>query len=443
MAPKKYPCLVCDIEINGKTGSVECSFCEKWVHPKCGNISKAHLDILLSNSTTYWTCEPCHAVAGKIKKEIRHLQNSQEQMRKEMATRMDSLQEEQDTQKTRMDSFEKQLGLLNNDKDNNAAVYKELRERENRRENLVIHQIPEASGSMRGGDRREHDASLAMELFQFIGCPVRREEIKFIYRPGEIPESGRPRPVILSLMDESIKKRILSNTRKLANSKFERVSIIPDLTPQQRKEEEEQRKEVDKLNSELTHDESLNWEWVLVGPRGRRRLIKRKRIHGGEGENRWGERGNWRGRGANWRGGEGERRMSSQNSQLRDSRWDMDGVRETVRGPTRGNQRGRGNGSLRGTGRRPFNQNLESERDQERAREGEEVIGTQAGEDGRNRHIRATPILREGRRRWRGRHPRGRSRSRRANGPEWTTQSAPPKTRRKRRRPKCSENNLP
>ena len=85
-------------------------------------------------------------------------------------------------------------------------------------------------------------------------------------------------------MDEFIKKRILSNTRKLANSKFERVSIIPDLTPQQRKEEEEQHKEVDKLNSELNHDESLNWEWVLVDPRGRRRLIKRKRIHG-EGEN--------------------------------------------------------------------------------------------------------------------------------------------------------------
>ena len=85
-------------------------------------------------------------------------------------------------------------------------------------------------------------------------------------------------------MDEFIKKRILSNTRKLANSKFERVSIIPDLTPQQRKEEEEQRKEVDKLNSEPNHDESLNWEWVLVDPPGRRRLIKRKRIHG-EGEN--------------------------------------------------------------------------------------------------------------------------------------------------------------
>lgn len=344
MAPsqKKYPCLVCNVEITGKTGSVECSFCEKWVHPKCGNISKAHLEILLASTTTYWTCDPCHVVAGKVKKEIRHLQSSQDQMRKEMGARMDSLQEDQDTQKARMDSFEKQLVLLNKEKNNNDAVYKEMRDRENRRENLVIHQIPEAPTSLKGGERREFDANRAMELFQFIGCAVRREDIKFIYRPGETTEPNRPRPVILSLQDEAMKKRILSNTRKLANSKFDRVSIIPDLTPQQRKEEDDLRKETERLNNELDSMESLNWEWVLVGPRGRRRLIKRRKLNQGEG----GE-GSWRGRGGNWRGREPR---SAQASQLMDYQQDMDGIRETVRGPMRGNRggRGRGSGSVRG-----------------------------------------------------------------------------------------------
>ena len=344
MAPsqKKYPCLVCNVEITGKTGSVECSFCEKWVHPKCGNILKAHLEILLASTTTYWTCDPCHVVAGKVKKEIRHLQSSQDQMRKEMGARMDSLQEDQDTQKARMDSFEKQLVLLNKEKNNNDAVYKEMRDRENRRENLVIHQIPEAPTSLKGGERREFDANRAMELFQFIGCAVRREDIKFIYRPGETTEPNRPRPVILSLQDEAMKKRILSNTRKLANSKFDRVSIIPDLTPQQRKEEDDLRKEAERLNNELDSMESLNWEWVLVGPRGRRRLIKRRKLNQGEG----GE-GSWRGRGGNWRGREPR---SAQASQLMDYQQDMDGIRETVRGPMRGNRggRGRGSGSVRG-----------------------------------------------------------------------------------------------
>ena len=90
MAPtkEKYPCLVCKAEITGK--NVECSFCEKWVHPKCGNISKPHLKILMENKTTYWTCEPCHAVSSKIKKEIRQLQHKQEQMRTEIEEKINA-----------------------------------------------------------------------------------------------------------------------------------------------------------------------------------------------------------------------------------------------------------------------------------------------------------------------------------------------------------------
>jgi len=43
---------------------------------------------------------------------------------------------------------------------------------------------------------------------------------------------------------------------------------------------------------------------VLVGPRGRRRLIKRKIMFGEGGVNIRGGGGNWRGRGAIWRGGD-------------------------------------------------------------------------------------------------------------------------------------------
>ena len=64
----------------------------------------------------------------------------------------------------------------------------------------------------------------------------------------------------------------------LANSKFEKISIIPDLTPNQRKCEENLRKDAERLNREMEAEESLNWEWLLVGERGQRRLIKRKKL---------------------------------------------------------------------------------------------------------------------------------------------------------------------
>ena len=353
MAPsqKRFPCLVCEEDITAKSGAVECSFCEKWVHPKCGNISKAHLEILRSSKTTYWTCDPCDAVAGKIKKEIRHLQSTQDQMRKEMNTQISELQTEQAAQKTRMDVFDRQLEVMKKEKNNNEAVYKELRERDSRRENLVIHQIPEAGMAVKGKDRREYDAKRAMDLFEFIGCSIRREDIKFIYRPGELKESDRPRPVIVSLIDEGMKKKILANTRKLANSRFDRISIIPDLTPQQRKEEEDQRKEVSRLNLELDEEEALNWEWVLVGPRGRRRAIKRKKFdQNSRGEPAWG------GRGVGSRCGENQdgrgRTPTPQTSyisreEVRDEEREREIVRDTARSSIRGNRGGRGSGSVR------------------------------------------------------------------------------------------------
>ena len=50
------------------------------------------------------------------------------------------------------------------------------------------------------------------------------------------------------------------NSRKLAGSSWNHISIIPDLTAQQRKEEEKLLKTAEKRNSEMNSDESQMWE---------------------------------------------------------------------------------------------------------------------------------------------------------------------------------------
>ena len=133
MPPKKhYPCLVCDKDVGGKTGSVQRNFCDKWVHPVCGNISKLHLDILIENPSTTWTCTPCFGVSSKIKKEVQVLARKQDQCRKEI----EANKEEIEKVKTRVNTIEKRVG--ERDKDtivqlSNDLVFKELRERESRR----------------------------------------------------------------------------------------------------------------------------------------------------------------------------------------------------------------------------------------------------------------------------------------------------------------------
>ena len=57
---------------------------------------------------------------------------------------------------------------------------------------------------------------------------------------------------------------------------FNEVGIVPDLTPRQRKEEQNMSEEVEKKNEEVLSDEdkAKNLRWLLVGPRGARRIIK-------------------------------------------------------------------------------------------------------------------------------------------------------------------------
>ena len=64
------------------------------------------------------------------------------------------------------------------------AIYEEFRERENRRDNLVIHQVTEAPGNLeKGGERKDYDIRKVIEIFNFLKCPMNPEGIKFIYRP--------------------------------------------------------------------------------------------------------------------------------------------------------------------------------------------------------------------------------------------------------------------
>jgi hypothetical protein len=77
---------------------------------------------------------------------------------------------------------------------------------------------------------------------------------------------------------EAAKTAILEAARELRNTEYKDVSIVPDLTPLQRKEEAGLAEEAERRNrSELTQDDQQkNLRWLVVGPRGARRLIKAK-----------------------------------------------------------------------------------------------------------------------------------------------------------------------
>jgi len=311
MPPKVvYPCIECKKPVTKSTGGINCSYCELWIHTKCGNFSKEHIKTLKELPGASWNCKPCEIVSRKVALELKNLNLKTYQLRVDV----DKNTEDHVKQKEWNQTMAKRVENLSREKVNNDAVFEELREHQKRSRNLVIHQVTEPPSSMTVGmDRQNHDIAMVIEILDFLKVPTRKEDIKFIYRPGDRSEVGRPRPAILCLKDQGAKDYILANSRELAKTKFNHISIIPDLTQQQRREEDRMRKLADKRNSEMDPEEALNWEWVTVGIRGERELIKRKIFgRGGQGEVR---RGDQRGQKSN-RTPVGPETLTGANSQV-------------------------------------------------------------------------------------------------------------------------------
>jgi hypothetical protein len=77
---------------------------------------------------------------------------------------------------------------------------------------------------------------------------------------------------------ESDKLNLLRVAKNLEDTCFSDVNIAPDLTKKQRDEEAELKKEAERRNKSLSeNDVSKNLHWVVVGPRGERRLTKEKK----------------------------------------------------------------------------------------------------------------------------------------------------------------------
>jgi hypothetical protein len=123
-------------------------------------------------------------------------------------------------------------------------------------------------------ERRAWDMRSCDNLFKALKLNLTSDNaVRFCRRVGEKGEG--PRPLIVGFKREWQKEDVLERAKDLRNTQFSEVVIIPDLTKEQRKEEADMLAEVEKRNGELSReDRSKNLEWMVVGARGERRIVK-------------------------------------------------------------------------------------------------------------------------------------------------------------------------
>jgi hypothetical protein len=131
----------------------------------------------------------------------------------------------------------------------------DMREREIRRRNVVMHRVGEAGPEVRSAEeRRAWDVRSCHNVFRTLNMDFNCEDaIKFCRRVGV--KGDGPRPLIVGLKREWQKEDLLEKAKDLRNTPLADIVIIPDLTKEQRKEEAEMVNEVERRNNVLSQED--------------------------------------------------------------------------------------------------------------------------------------------------------------------------------------------
>jgi hypothetical protein len=282
----KYPCLKCSQHIKKNVESVRCSICEQWVHKSCSDEITDELYKILKEQDKQgflkWNCDACRNASQLLNQKIEAL-NSMVQQISGRVTVVEAAQVSQDSVigdlKRDNIGIKADIAALKDGEATKDDIFREISERENRKENLLIHKLPESRAD-RPADKKRDDQECLNKVFSAMNCTVNmNRDVKFYYRAGERQDDGRARPLVVGFRDPGLRDRVLNHARNLSSHPtFKDLNMVADLTARQRKEEEDMRKEADKRNHEMTPEESGNFEWKVVGPRGKRKLVKSKRM---------------------------------------------------------------------------------------------------------------------------------------------------------------------
>jgi hypothetical protein len=199
------------------------------------------------------------------------------------------------------------------------TLFEELRERDQRKLNLILHGVEEPTDNIEDlRERQEADKDTCGIIFKAIRARATRSSLKFCRRIGK---RGRdPRAMVIGLYSEHDRRNLLERSRDLQHTRYKDVNIVPDLTKKQRAEEVKMKEEAERRNRDLTtEDREKNMKWLVVGKKGEKRIMKGQEREIISRIGRTGDGDRLRGAASNgdWEGG---RRRSGEKDQGREKR---------------------------------------------------------------------------------------------------------------------------
>ena len=282
MGPKKakYPCGTCSK--SAATNSLLCNFCDMWHHATVECIpwhTKETINTLLEicKEQSCWTCMKCSNIMKKMNGRLAALEKDVKEVKDDVKS-LQTKQDSADKVVTELQGGMNQLKKSVTERSNTVTseIYTEIKEREDRRCNVIVSGIAESEARNKDdvfAEERNHLTKLFDDLE--MNSITTSENVKFKTRLGKREPDKGPRPFLLKFHNANVRDDVLRNARKVSNSG---IRIKPDLTKKEREEDEKFKKNVDDENNKNPTDESGDFRWKVAGPPGNLRKVKMRNV---------------------------------------------------------------------------------------------------------------------------------------------------------------------
>lgn len=318
MAAKKGSdrCTVCNTAVSKKEQAVACEACERWCHIMCAGIDGKTYETLKAVDNLHWFCNECNGRVVKMLSDITQLQKKQEEMEKRqvdfekgmrdlnttflgevaiMREKVEKVVEEVQLVKDGHGKLEQRLAgekardkqideltaafiqdgpwVVRKEVENEMnmglrAVREDVEEKleiERRKENLVIHGVPETDAE-RDIDTVTQILSLGLHL-DFT------RYVESMMRIGRV-QTERPRPLRLKLKSQNARKEILARAKNLKESEdYKRMFITPDLTRKQQEADKELRMKLKEIREGGEPEAKIKFGKIVKNVGGRMEMV--------------------------------------------------------------------------------------------------------------------------------------------------------------------------
>ena len=314
-----HKCSSCQKILNETAKSIKCDICNQWICLGCSNVTQEQYEVLSNLDGFHYSCFNCKSIktnfsllnekldrltstietsiSAKLKDfeqnllkiidqkieskfkecedrlkerleiELGHLEKKQLETNSKIESWSDvvkkSIQPDVQQLKNQVEDMKSQTtSIAESPKDIVNATIEKIEDRNNRRRNFIIFNLPENES------KHSDDKSSLKEICDICVSPSTNDGISSYHRLGKKSDKGRP--LLVKLNDETLKRSLFKNLGNLKKSeKFKILRVAHDMSQEERAEDKLRLDEAKKLN-EL----SKNFVHKVRGPPWDRQIVK-------------------------------------------------------------------------------------------------------------------------------------------------------------------------